>query len=651
MIIYNNDVAGFRRDVLSGRLVDKLDRQITYSYKASSYNERLSWHNSLQFMNTVITSSELPSDAGVAIEYMIPTTSKRIDFLISGYDEENRPNVVVIELKQWSEVEPSPKSNELVKVYLNGCMRDCPHPSYQAWSYTALLRDFNTSIQDGSILLHPCAYLHNYISRQNDPLRAANFKKLLEESPLFDQNDGYKLCEFINKFIKKGDQKKILYYIENGRIRPSKSLQDNLLAMLKGNPAFIMIDDQKVVYENAIAMAERTRRDGKKRVMIVQGGPGTGKSVLAVNLLVELTNRGMVAQYITKNSAPRNVYRTKLKGHRLMHPVDNLFKNSSSYYDVPENTIDVAIVDEAHRLNEKSGFYGNLGENQVMEIIRASKCSVFFVDDYQMISLKDIGQSEEIRKQAWRLGAIILEEQLESQFRCNGSDGYIAWLEDVLQIRETANKRFDLDYDFDVVDSPHEILEWVVEHNYNNKARVVAGYCWDWPTGTRNNREYHDIVIPEHNFRMSWNLEEGIWAIEPDSVYEAGCIHTSQGLEFEYIGVIIGPDMYYDGEHVRTDPSKRAATDQSLKGLKKLAETDPELAEKRADLIIKNTYRTLMTRGLKGCRVFCTDAALGEYIKRRIRIKSQSYTYTPIEETYKFAAEESAEYEKNKTDS
>lgn len=405
MIIYSSDVAGFKKDVFEGRLIDTLNRQITFSYKASGYNERLSWQNSLQYMNTIVTNSILPNDAGIAIEYMIPTTSKRIDFLVSGYDDENRPNVVVIELKQWSSVEASTESRELVKAFINGGIRNCPHPSYQAWSYTTLLKDYNASIQDGSIILHPCAYLHNYVSKQKDPLRAENFTDLLRESPLFDQHGGRKLCDFLNTFIRKGDHRKILYYIDNGRIRPSKSLQDNLLAMIKGNDAFIMIDDQKVVYENAIAMAEKTRRDHKKRIMIVQGGPGTGKSVLAVNLLVELTNRDMVAQYITKNSAPRNVYKTKLKGHRLMHSVDNLFKNSSSYFDVPENTIDVAIVDEAHRLNAKSGFYGNQGENQVMEIIKASKCSVFFVDDHQIISLKDIGQSEEIRKQAKRMGA------------------------------------------------------------------------------------------------------------------------------------------------------------------------------------------------------------------------------------------------------
>jgi|BioPla2DNA2_1021312.scaffolds.fasta_scaffold22689_3 DUF2075 family protein len=648
MIIYSSDVAGFKNDIFEGRLIDSLDRQIARSYKASSYNERLSWQNSLHFMNTIITNSNVPDDAGVAIEYMIPTTSKRIDFLVSGYDDEDQPNVVVIELKQWSSVETSSESRELVKVYINGCMRSFPHPSYQAWSYTALLKDYNASVQDGSISLHPCAYLHNYISELNDPLRAENFTNLLKESPFFDQHDGRKLCDFLNKFIRKGDHRKILYYIDNGRIRPSKSLQDNLVAMLKGNDAFVMIDDQKVVYENAIAMAEKTRRDHKKRVMIVEGGPGTGKSVLAINLLAELTNRDMVAQYITKNSAPRKVYKTKLKGSRQIHSIDNLFKNSSGYYDIPENTIDIAIVDEAHRLNAKSGFYGNQGENQVMEIIRASKCSVFFVDDHQVITLKDIGESEEIRKQAMRMGAIILEEQLHSQFRCNGSDGYIAWLEDVLQIRETANKYFDLDYDFGVVDSPHDLLNWVIKHNVNNKARIVAGYCWDWPTRTRNDKRYHDITIPEHNFGMSWNLEEGIWAIDPDSVYEAGCIHTSQGLEFEYIGVIIGPDMYFDGTNVCTDASKRASTDQSLKGLKQLAETNPELAEKRADLIIRNTYRTLLTRGLKGCRVFCTDKALGEYIKSRMKKQYRYLVYPSQESTHQMAAEESEPYEKSR---
>jgi DUF2075 family protein len=152
----------------------------------------------------------------------------------------------------------------------------------------------------------------------------------------------------------------------------------------------------------------------------------------------------------------------------------------------------------------------------------------------------------------------------------------------------------------------------------NNKSRIVAGYCWDWIATGKTMTTVHDITIPEYNFGMSWNLGNSLtWAIDPESVNEAGCIHTCQGLEFDYVGVIIGDDMRYENGHIVTDYSKRARTDQSLKGINKIAkEQGQKEADRIADNIIKNTYRTLMTRGMKGCYVYCTNKKLIDYIKQ-----------------------------------
>lgn len=617
MIIYSSDVRGFRKDTFNGVLIEKLDRLVTKSYQRSSQREVSSWKNSLSYMERVIAYANLPNNAGIAIEYMIPSTSKRIDFIVSGYDSEDRANVVIVELKQWEAANCVDGKYDLVETYVGGANREVAHPCYQAWSYAKLIEDFNSSVQEQAISLYPCAYLHNYLEDKiDDPLTDHRYKKILDNVPLFDQTGGPDLAEFIRKYVRKGDDKKILYHIEHGKIRPSKSLQDSIASMLQGNKDFIMIDDQKVIYENAVTMAEKSFRDLKKRVYIVEGGPGTGKSVISINLLSELLNRDMIVHYITKNSAPRSVYKTKLKGSMTINSIDNLFKGSGSYVDSKLNEIDVAIVDEAHRLTEKSNFFGK-GENQIKEIINSSKMTIFFVDDRQVITTKDIGKKTEIIKWAEEMDAIIEEDTLESQFRCNGSEGYISWIDDVLQIRETANSQFDLDYDFGIVDTPQELLSWVRENNKNNKARIIAGYCWDWPKAERSNPDFFDINISEFDFGMSWNLDKGIWALDPEAVNIAGCIHTSQGLEFEYIGVIIGPDMYFRDGEVKTNFSKRAKTDGSIKGLKKLEKEDSEKAQKLGDEIIRNTYRTLLTRGMKGCRVFCTDNELAEYLKNR----------------------------------
>lgn len=620
MIIYSEDKKTFMANSLEGTLIPSLDRILSQRLRRAARNEINAWRSSLQYMYMVLNDSDIPDDAGVAIEYVIPTSSKRIDFLVSGYGDNAQANAVIVELKQWSEAKPIYDQNDMVKTFVGGGYKTLPHPSYQAWSYAQLIYDFNESVQQNDIDLHPCSYLHNYKTHiTSGSLYDASFADLIKRAPLFDQEGSVKLREFIKRYIRRGDQRKILYDIDNGRIRPSKSLQDSLRSMLDGNKEFVMIDDQKTVYEQTISMAEKTGRDQKKRVYIVEGGPGTGKSVVAINLLVELSNRQKVCHYVTRNSAPRDVYKVMLKGHRNQHSVDNLFKSANTYFDAPMNSIDVAIVDEAHRLTEKSGFYGNEGENQIKEIIEASRCSVFFIDEDQIVTMKDVGTIDAIKQFAKNAGAIIFEDALMSQFRCNGSDGYIAWLDDVLQIRETANPLFDLDYDIQIVDDPHELMAWVREKNeQRNKARVIAGYCWEWPKDNRADPTVNDISMPEFDFGMSWNLNNHIWAINPCSVEQAGCIHTSQGLEFDYIGIIIGNDMRYEDGHVVTDVLERAQSDMSVKGIKTLLKKDPVKAQRVADRIIKNTYRTLMTRGMKGCRVFCLDKALASYLKARL---------------------------------
>ena len=263
--------------------------------------------------------------------------------------------------------------------------------------------------------------------------------------------------------------------------------------------------------------------------------------------------------------------------------------------------------------------FHNKGENQIKEIIHSAMCSVFFIDESQRVTMDDIGSVDEIKKWAEVEDSEIIMMELTSQFRCNGSNGYLAWLDDILEIRETPN--FDLegiDYDIRICDTPGEVRDLIIEKNsISNRARILAGYCWNWPKEGRKNTNFHDIKIGD--FEISWNLDDGqAFALSKDSVNEAGCIHTTQGLEFDYVGVIVGDDIRYENGEVVTDFTKRAKTDQSLKGIKKMHDENPEKAEERADEIIKNTYRTLMTRGMKGCYIYCTDEGMREYMKKRL---------------------------------
>jgi uncharacterized protein len=621
MIVYEATKKEFVNQVFSDELVDRIEESFSEKIGRVNKNELRSWENSLQYMSRVLNDKQIPENVGVAIEFKIPYTAKRVDFLISGRGEKTN-NVVIVELKQWDFVEKVEGKEAIVKTAINRGLHELPHPSYQAWSYAMLIKDYNETVQNENIDLHPCAYLHNYRKQErHDPLTDKIYHYYIDKAPVFLRGDARKLQNFIKRHIKYGDDKENLYKIEFGRIRPSKSLQDALGSMLKGNDEFIMIDEQKVVYEKALELANKAYETEQKEVLVVEGGPGTGKSVLAINLLVELTKQGLVAQYVTKNSAPRNIYATKLKGDFRKSRIDNLFKSSGNYTDIPENELDGLIVDEAHRLNEKSGLFQNLGENQVKEIIFASKFSIFFIDENQRVTLKDIGSVDLIDKFANEMNANLTKMELSSQFRCDGSDGYIAWLDDVLQIRDTANANdLGVNYDFRIYDNPNDLLEDIVKKNkVNNKSRIVAGYCWNWVKEGKNDPNFYDIVIPEFDFKMSWNLgNTETWAIDENSVYQAGCIHTCQGLEFDYVGVIIGDDLIFRDGKVVTDFTKRAKTDQSLRGIKKMMKENPEEAEKVADQIIRNTYRTLMTRGQKGCFIYCTDKELEGYFRERL---------------------------------
>lgn len=625
MIVYEASKQEFLdhvdKDVLVKHILDRFEMKIG----RTSESEIRSWDNSMLHMYRVLNDPTIPNDAGVAIEYQVPNTSKRVDFLLSGHDGD-KDSVVIVELKQWSKVDKVEGKEAIVKTAINRGLREKTHPSYQAWSYATLIEDYNQNVQEQFIQLKPCAYLHNYRKIENDPLTDNYYAYYLDKAPVYVKGDVEKLRNFIKKYIKYGDNKEIIYQIDRGRIRPSKSLQDALSSMLKGNQEFVMIDEQKVVYETALQLAKKAVKTDTKQVMIVEGGPGTGKSVLAINLLVELTNKALVCQYVTKNSAPRHVYSTKLKGDFKKTRIDNLFKGSGSYTESELNEFDVLIVDEAHRLNEKSGMFQNLGENQVKEIIHTSKLSIFFIDENQRVTLKDIGSVDMIKEYAKMYNAEVTMEELASQFRCDGSDGYIAWLDDLLQIRETANANdMGMDYDFQIFSNPQDMKKAIEHKNKkNNKSRIVAGYCWEWPKDKRTKSDYYDIRIEKHDFGISWNLENTLtWAIDEKSLNEAGCIHTCQGLEFDYVGVIIGDDLRYENGEVITDYSKRAKSDQSLRGIKKMIKENPQKANKIADQIIRNTYRTLMTRGQKGCYVYCTDKSLEEYFKTRLTRQSR----------------------------
>lgn len=623
MIVYDDIKGHFVKDVRLNNIADKiLDAIKSKGINAGNAREYNSWNNSMQFMRNIVDDPAIDDEVRICIEYNIPLTSKRVDFIISGADSNGNDNVVIVELKQWQKAEVvADEMHHCVRTYLAESDRIVCHPSYQAYSYSCFLRNYSQTVYDGNISLIPCAYLHNFLPEYKSVLSNPIYSDWIEQAPFFIKNEVEEFSDFVKRYItRKSENGDLLYCIDHGRLRPTKALQDSLVSMVKGNEEFMLIDEQAVCYDMCLKTMEQCREDNKKRAIIIQGGPGTGKSVLAVNLLTDFISQGLNASYVTKNSAPREAFLSILtqSDARKMVNIKSLFRSPFGLSKCGNNVYDCLIVDEAHRLVRK--MYGDWsGENQVKECINASLLTIFLLDEDQAITTKDIGSVDEVRHWCRELDSRLIitpETRLVSQFRCNGSDAYVQFVDNLLQrCEETVSVDIaSLNFDFRVFDDPNEMRQVLREKNsINNKSRMVAGYCYDWDV--KHKRGDYDICL-RGGFKARWNLEnDKIWAINPSSFEEVGCIHTAQGLEFDYVGVLIGRDLRYDKSSGRVVTDRNAISkDDKSSGIRTAS---PEKARQ----LILNTYRTLLTRGQKGCYVYCEDDALREYMKNLLEIE------------------------------
>ena len=548
MIVYNGTKSGFVEDVRNNCIADRILEQIRlHGLNAGQDNEYRSWQNSMQFMRNVVDDKDIDDDVQVAIEYNIPMTSKRVDFIISGSDEQGKDNVVIVELKQWESAEMvADDMHYSVRTFVGESNRIVCHPSYQAFAYSQFIRNYSEAVAEGSVSLAPCAFLHNYKPEYRAALSAPIYSDWYSEAPFFIKTEQKEFSAFLKKYVtKKSSRGDVLYYIDSGRIKPTKALQDALASMVKGNKEFILLDEQAVCFDMCLKTMNQCLKDRKKRTIVIQGGPGTGKSVLAVNLLMEILSRSCNVSYVTKNSAPRNAFLSLLSGSDVKRMVDikHLFRSPFGLANCESNFYDCLIVDEAHRLVKK--MYGDWnGENQVKECINASLLSIFLLDEDQAVTTKDIGSVGEIKTYCTEFGSRLImteETKLVSQFRCNGSDAYIQFLNNLLQIgsESVPVDLEELNYEFRVYDDPVAMRDDLRKKNeVSNKARMVAGYCYDW--NVKHGRGPWDIEIGQ-DFKAKWNLEnDNIWAINPSSFEEVGCIHTAQGLEFGSPGQKVG---------------------------------------------------------------------------------------------------------------
>ena len=558
MILYKNTAAGFQESVDNNRIADEIEAAfIDKIHRHPAPNEKHSWENSLCRMSTIVRKAHVPGDCGILIEYNIPGSGKRIDFLITGHDKKQNKNFIIVELKQWEDAMATDLQHT-VKTFLNGGYHDVAHPSYQASSYKQFFRDMTTCVEENGLHPYSCAYLHNYAHKTPEPLLAPQYVDIVQDTPIFLKEDVQKFEDYVAEKVGQGDGMPIVDEITGSKTRPTKKFIEYVSALYDGNPAYTMLDEQQIAYANIMKYASNATN---RTTIIVDGGPGTGKSVVAMNAFMAIFKK-----YVQRDEdhsiafvAPNSAFRTAIIDILVQHKKENkqrlsqIFRGSASFYDAEPESYYVLFVDEAHRLKAKGATWYN-GDSQVEDIIRASKVNVFFIDDDQQIRPDDEGSRDLIKSTAEKYGSEIVEVTLKAQFRCAGAEGYVNWMEHTLQIRETAN--FDgwdeVAFEFRIMDTPQELERYVEEKNAQGcKARMLAGFAWKW-TKKEDNPDANtlDVYIPEYEFARPWNSHKNReeWAIDDSKQHQIGCIHTSQGLEFDYIGVIIGRDLQYNPE-------------------------------------------------------------------------------------------------------
>ncbi len=596
--------------------------QRVYRYRPSPSEEN-SWRNSLRAVSQVFEHGRL-LDHGIILEYQLPLTSLRLDCLISGRNNRGRDEAVIVELKQWSGCEAASEP-DLVRTIVGQAKREVLHPSAQVGQYCHFLADVHTAFHEGAepIVLSGCAYLHNYEAEKGDALFSSQYAELLRRSPSFSADDVDPLTEFLRSRLDRGEGKPVLERIEQSRYQPSKKLLEHLARVIDGVPAFTLLDEQKVVFDKIFHAAKQGISHRKKHVFLIHGGPGTGKSVIAIQLMAQLSKReGRNAQYATGSKAFTETLQ-KIVGRRAAQQ----FKYFNSFGGAEPSEVDVLICDEAHRLRKTSTNRftprsRQTGKSQIQELIDAAKVAVFFIDDRQVVRPNEVGSSELIHATAAENKCELSEYTLETQFRCAGSEGFINWIDNTLGIRKTANiiwnQEEEKNFEFRIFDGPLALEQAIRQRTaVGYSARMTAGFCWPWSdTLGSGGTLIEDVVIG--NYRRPWNARSGMtglapgipkevhWAYDPRGIDQVGCVYTAQGFEFDYVGVIWGPDLVYESSQEAWNGNRNASHDRIVRG-----------SRDRFVELVKNTYRVLLSRGLKGCYVHFLDKGTEAFVRNR----------------------------------
>ncbi|MFG1889137.1 DNA/RNA helicase domain-containing protein [Micromonospora sp. NPDC049051] len=617
MSAFRTSADGLLRLATNGTLADRISENLRH---AVSQSERRSWSRSLLVLGQDLADAGL-GQVEVLVEYQLPLTSKRVDVVLAGVDPRTaEDSYVVVELKQWSQAESYEGSDRLVLVeHARGPRL---HPGVQISDYCEYLTDFLGVLADRHNPVRGAAYLHNAVDRDVEDLFA---RRPTEQSRIFTKQRRGQFLDYLRTHLAPAPGASAADRFLTSSVRPSRHLLSYAAQELKERSHFTLLDDQRLAYELVLHAVERARSADRKSVVVVAGGPGSGKSVIALSVLGELARQNRSVMHATgSRSFTQTLRRYAGKGSTR---IKNLFAYFNSFMTAERNGFDVLICDEAHRIRETSvnrftpKAKRDKARPQVDELIAAARVPVFLLDEHQVVKPGELGSVDVISRYAEQLGLEVEVVSLHDQFRCGGSEAYEKWVLDLLGLEGgeptvwTGDGRFDLR----LADSPEELEAFLAgKQAAGETARMSAGYCWPWSDPRPDDTLVPDVQVG--SWARPWNVKSdrsvgeapgsAFWATDPHGFGQVGCVYTAQGFEYEWSGVIIGPDLVArDGQLItRRSESK----DPAFRSRKTLSDVE-------ADRLIRNTYKVLMTRGMRGTLLYSTDPETREWLASLVR--------------------------------
>ncbi|MFF4651425.1 DNA/RNA helicase domain-containing protein [Streptomyces sp. NPDC001380] len=624
-MLFRGSVSAVAAERVAGTLALRLSEQFVHEHGyRPGPSEVRSWERSIPVLTDALLDAGL-QDVEVLLEYRLPLTSRRADAVLAGvHPRTGEPSYVVVELKQWSSAYPEDGAPRLCRV--EGYPGPRLNPVEQVRGYCDYLADFNGALAGHPQRITGVAFLHNATAYGVQGLEEVEQDA---RGRLFTGDRRGAFLDHLRSVLAPASGARAADELLQARQQPSKQLMAVAAEEVREREQFVLLDGQRLAYELVLRAVERSRRADRKEVVVVLGGPGTGKSVIALSLLGELYRQGRTAIHAT-GSRSFTLTMRKVAGARKP-AVQKLFKYFNDFVAAERNDLDVLVCDEAHRIRETSSTRWTpaahrTGRPQVDELIDAARVPVFLLDENQVVRPGELGTEAQITAAARAKGLEVQVVRLGDQFRCGGSEAYLTWVDRLLGLEDGGPVAWEPDglVELRVAESPSEMEEFLRERQEEDgcSARITAGYCWRWSPEPKDGQPLPaDVVIGD--WARPWNLRgdrsvsgappAALWATDPAGFGQVGCVYTAQGFEYDWSGVILGPDLLWrDGRWV----VDRAA---SRDNVFTRATSDAEV-----DRLVRHTYKVLLTRGMVGTVVYSPDAETRSRLRELVAVSVEA---------------------------